>query len=251
MKKVITSILLAVVFTANVSAQDDAWTINTRAWSTNYFTTLLYDAVALTTKEFILDEEDDEGSVVSRVIPTAELVFPFGMKRDGFGGMTEIFCPYHRAFSNPIKNLGDFGIGVDASWKPSFIGVYAGAYFKSQEVVFKQFNSIRGYYIQPRMGVILGKGENHAVEVGAFYDALTGCGGKMAGAKKSMLRGGFGLDFAYSFSPDSDKKQFLIQISAPLHNFFAKGLTFTDGVNDYNGFDRRVGYIMLTSRIKL
>jgi hypothetical protein len=242
---------LALLFTANISAQEDAWSINTRAWSTNYFTTLLYDAVAVTTKEFIFDDEDDEASVIDRIIPTAELVFPVGMKKHGFGGQTEIYGPYHRAFSNPIKNLGDYAIGVDASWKPSFIGVYAGAYFKSQEVVFKQYNSIRGYYIQPRLGVILGKGDSHSFEIGAFYDALTGCGGKMPGAKKSMLRGGFGLDFAYSFTPMDSKKQLLLQFSTPLHNFFAKGLTIVDGGNVYNGFDRRVGYIMLTSRIKL
>lgn len=242
MKKALASIVLAVLFTANVSAQDSDWSINTRAWSTNYFTTLLYDAVAVTTKEFILDGE--ESGTVERIIPTAALVFPFSTKKSGFGGDTEIFCPYHRAFSNPIANIGDYGIGFDASWKPSAIGIYAGAYFKSQEVVFKNYNSIRGYYIQPRLGVIAGLGSEHAVEAGVFYDALTGCGGKMAGPKKDKLRGGFGLDFALSTSYDDDK-QFLLQISIPLHNFFSKEMERT------NGFDRRVGYIMLTSRIKL
>lgn len=251
MKKIITSILLAVLFTANISAQEGTWTLNTRAWCTNYFTTLLYDAVAVTTKEFI-DDDDEDASIVDRIIPTAALVFPFSAKKNGFGGMTEIFCPYTHAFSNPFKNPGDYAIGIDASWKPSFVGFYAGAYFKSQEVVFKQFNSIRGYYFQPRFGLILGQGEDHAFEVGAFYDALTGCGGRMAGAHKSMLRGGFGLDLTYSFTPYDSKKQFLIQISTPLHNFFAKGATLTDNAgNVYGGFDRRVGYIMLTSRIKL
>ncbi|MBO4450809.1 MAG: hypothetical protein J5770_00150 [Bacteroidaceae bacterium] len=241
MKKVLASIVLALIFAANVSAQSE-WTFNTRAWSTNYFTTLIFDAVTVTTKEVILDGEDSD--LADRIIPTADLVFPFGVKKEGFGGMTEIYCPYHRAFGNPFKNPGDYGIGIDASWKPSFIGVYAGAFYKSQEVVFKQFNSIRGYYFQPRLGLIAGKGDEHAVELGAFYDVLTGCGGRMAGANKDMLRGGFGFDVAYSFSPD-DNRQFLLQISTPLHNFFSK---------DYEkatGFDRRVGYIMLTSRIKL
>ena len=243
MKKFITSILLAVLFTANVSAQEDAWTINTRAWSTNYFTTLLFGAVAVTTKEYVF-EGDSESSLARRIIPTPELVFPFSVKKSGFGGVTEIYCPYHRAFSNPITNLGDYGIGVDASWKPSVIGVYAGAYYKSQEVVFKQYNSIRANYIQPRLGVIAGMGDEHAVELGAFYDILTGSGGRMAGPKKDLLRGGFGLDLAYSFTPDDDT-QYLIQISAPLHNFFSKNAERTFG------WDRRVGYIMLTTRIKL
>jgi len=241
MKKVFTIIILAVLYAANVSAQEE-WTFNTRAWSTNYFTTLIFDAVTVTTKEVILDGEDSD--LADRIIPTADLVFPFGLKKEGFGGITEIYCPYHRAFANPFKNPGDYGIGIDASWKPSFFGVYAGAYYKSQEVVFKQFNSIRGYYFQPRLGLIAGKGEEHAFELGAFYDVLTGCGGRMIGADKDMLRGGFGLDVTYSLSLD-DNKQFLIQISAPLHNFFSKD------IERASGFDRRVGYIMLTSRIKL
>lgn len=257
MKKVFTIIILAVLYAANVSAQDE-WTFNTRAWSTNYFTTLIFDAVAVTTKEFVFDDDDDSATLADRIIPTADLVFPFGLKKEGFGGITEIYCPYHRAFANPFKNPGDYGIGIDASWKPSFIGVYAGAYYKSQEVVFKRFNSIRGYYFQPRLGLIAGKGEEHAFELGAFYDVLTGCGGRMVGANKDMLRGGFGIDVTYSLSLD-DNKQFLVQISAPLHNFFSKDAKIIDGTNVYTGFgtnvytgfDRRVGYIMLTSRIKL
>ena len=244
MKKIIASIVLAVLYAVNVSAQSE-WTFNTRAWSTNYFTTLIFDAVAVTTKEFILDDDDDDSATLAdRIIPTADLVFPFGVKKEGFGGTTEIYCPYHRAFGNPFKNPGDYGIGIDASWKPSFIGVYAGAYYKSQEVVFKQFNNIRGYYFQPRFGLIAGKGEEHTFELGAFYDVLTSWGGRMVGANKDMLRGGFGFDVTYSLSLD-DNKQFLVQVSTPLHNFFSK---------DYEkltGFDRRVGYIMLTSRIKL
>ena len=242
MKKVFASIVLALLFAANVSAQEE-WTFNTRAWSTSYFTTLIYDAVTITTKELVFDD-DDSAILADRIIPTSDLVFPFGVKKEGFGGVTEIYCPYHRAFANPFKNPGDYAIGIDASWKPSVIGVYAGAYYKSQEVVFKQFNNIRGYYFQPRLGLIAGKGEEHAVELGAFYDVLTGCGGRMAGANKDMLRGGFGFDVTYSLTLD-DNKQFLVQISTPLHNFFSKDIERT------NGFDRRVGYIMLTSRIKL
>ena len=82
MRKLITSIVLAVLFTTNVSAQDE-WTIDTRAWSTNYFTTLLWDAVAVTTKEFVFDG-DDESSLANRIIPTADLVFPFSVKKSGF-----------------------------------------------------------------------------------------------------------------------------------------------------------------------
>lgn len=243
MRKLITSIVLAVLFTTNVSAQDE-WTINTHAWSTNYFTTLLWDAVAVTTKEFVFDG-DDESSLANRIIPTADLVFPFSVKKSGFGGPTEIYSPYHRAFSNPIARLGDYGIGIDASWKPTFIGLYAGAYYKSQEVVFKQFNGIRANYIQPRFGLVAGKGNSHALEVGMFYDILTGSGGRMAGPKKDMLRGGWGLDVSYSFTPSGEKKQYLIQVSTPFHNFFSK-----DAERAF-GYDRRVGYIMFTSRIAL
>ena len=39
MKKLLASIVLAILFTANVSAQEE-WTINSRAWTTNYFTML-------------------------------------------------------------------------------------------------------------------------------------------------------------------------------------------------------------------
>jgi hypothetical protein len=243
MRKLITSIVLAVLFTTNVSAQDE-WTINTRAWSTNYFTTLLWDAVAVTTKEFVFDG-DDESSLANRIIPTADLVFPFSVKKSGFGGPTEIYCPYHRAFSNPIARLGDYGIGPDASWKPSFIGIYAGAYYKSQEVVFKQLNGIRANYIQPRFGLVAGKGNSHALEVGMFYDILTGSGGRMAGPKKEKLRSGFGLDVAYSRSHNDGKYSYQLQVSVPFHNFFSKDVEKVDG------FKRKVGYIMLTTRIAL
>jgi len=242
MKKVLASIVLALLFAANVSAQSD-WTLNTRAWSTNYFTTLLWDAISITTKEFAFEDDDD--CLADRIIPNAELVFPYAAQKKGFGGVTEIFCPYTHAFSNPFKNPGDYAIGIDASWKPGFLGAYAGAYFKSQEVVFKQFNNIRGYYFQPRLGLIAGKGDEHAVELGVFYDVLTGSGGRMAGPKKDMLRGGIGFDIAYSITPDDGKHKYLLQISTPLHNFFSKD------VERAQGFKRRVGYIMFTSRIAL
>lgn len=243
MKKHLASILLAILFTANVSAQNE-WTLNTRAWSTNYFTMLIWDAVTVPTKVFIFGKNEADSILADRIIPDAELVFPFGAQKEGFGN-APIYTPYHRAFGNPIKHPGDYAIGIDASWKPSAIGVYAGAYFKSQEVVFKQLNSIRGYYFQPRLGLVAGKGHEHAVELGVFYDVLTGSGGKMAGPKKDMIRGGIGVDAAFSLTPDEGKTSYQIQVSTPFHNFFSKN------VEKAYGWKRRVGYIMFTSRIAL
>lgn len=244
MKKLLASIVLAILFTANVSAQEE-WTINSRAWTTNYFTMLIWDAVTVSSKTLLFGENQADSIAADRIIPDADLVFPIGVQKKGFGGVTEIYCPYHRAFANPFTNPGDYAIGVDASWKPSLIGLYAGAYFKSQEVVFKQFNSIRGYYFQPRLGVVIGKSSEHTLELGTFYDLLTGSGGRMAGPKKDKLRSGFGLDVAYSRSHNDGKYSYQLQVSIPFHNFFSKDVEKVDG------FKRKVGYIMLTTRIAL
>ena len=249
MKKIITLLLVAVMTSATVKAQSQHsnWTFNTRAWTTNYWTTLIFGAIESSVKHFIIDGKTDS-LWAERLIPDPDLVFPIGMGKDGFHkGINNIYGPYHHAFGSPFKHIGDYAIGVDASYKPSSVGVYAGAYFKSQEIHYKGSNtltqgSLRGYYIQPRLGIVIG-GEKHHFEVGAFYDAVTGCGGSLNGADKKMLKSGFGLDFGLSTS--DNHSQYILQFSMPLHNFLD-----TDFPGQ-NGMKRKVGYIMFTQRVFL
>jgi len=240
MKKFLTIAVMAVMLTAPASAQekDSQWTLNTRAWCTNYFTTVLYNLAQFTVSEFVFNGNEKDSLLVERIVPNADLVFPVGMGKEGIN----CYGPYHYAFGNPFKHIGDYAIGLDASFRPSFLGFYAGAYFKSQEVVEKSSkDNIRGFYFQPRAGITLG--DKHAFEAGVFYDIVTGCGGSRADVKKDMLKGGLGLDFALSAKSKSGKSMAILQFSMPLHNFF--------DTDEVPGCKRKVGYIMLTRRVIL
>ena len=247
MKKVLTTLVLALTLSVNASAQTDKpWTLNTRGWCTNYFTTLIFTATESLIKEYAIDDNDEAEKTYDCIVPDLDLVFPIGMGKSGFDD-ADIYGPYHYAFGNPFKHIGDYAIGLDASWKESMLGFYAGTYFKSQEIVFEESDeNLRGYYIQPRAGLIMG-GKKNAFEAGVFYDIVTGCSStdKNANPEKSMLKSGLGLDFAFSTTDKKGKNKLLLQFSMPLHNFFD---------TDYNGqgdLKRKVGYIMLTQRIIL
>lgn len=245
MKKLLVMAMATMMASSTVSAQssDSPFTLNTRAWSTNYFTTLIYSSITEGIKHFAFDGQKNNSLWAERIIPKGDLVFPIGMGKSGFGDDFDIYSPYHRAFANPIKHIGDYGIGLDASFKPSVIGFYGGLYFKSQEVEAKVINkSIRGFYFQPRFGLLAGSNKNN-IEAGVFYDVLTGCGGSLDDVEKDMLKGGLGLDFALSHA---DKKgKYVLQFSMPLHNFFN-----TDYAGQHD-LKRKVGYIMCTRRVFL
>ncbi len=227
----------------NAQTENSAWTFNTRAWCTNYFTDLLYGAVSESVSRLLFKDTGSDSLWAERLIPSADLVFPVGMGKDGFDGPNDIYGPYHRAFGNPIKHIGDYGIGLDLSFMPGNIGFYAGAFFKSQEVVYKETNTnIRGFYFQPRAGLVVGNNK-HTAEFGAFYDMVTGCGGTVANTDKDMLESGFGLDVGYGHYDKYGKT--ILQFSFPLHNFFN-----TDFAGQ-QGLKRKVGYIMATRRIRL
>ena len=248
MKKYLLTAAVALLTATSLCAQTEAksaWTLNTRAWCTNYFTTAIYGLVTEGVKHFAFDDANEQDSLwAERIIPQAALVFPVGMGKSGFGEH-DIYGPYHFAFGNPFKHIGDYAIGLDASYKPCAIGFYAGAYFKSQEVVSKDTkDNIRGFYIQPRAGLLLGSNKR-AFEAGVFYDILTGCGGSVADTNKDRLKGGLGLDFGFSTTDDDGNGKFILQFSMPLHNFFN-----TDYA-DQSDLKRKVGYIMLTRRVCL
>lgn len=249
MKKFIALLLMATMAAANVSAQNQrsAWTLNTRAWSTNYFTTLIGDAASVLITAAISDDDLADSLLVRRIIPLPSTVFPVGMKKSGFDDPYDIYSPYHRAFSNPFKHIGDYAIGIDASWQPSFVGLYAGAYFKSQEIVFKETDdNLRGFYFQPRMGITLG-GLKSSFEAGVFYDIVTGCKGSGALdiAGKDELENGLGLDFAFTQFDKGKHSSFTVQCSMPLHNM----LNSSSNIPYIRNAKRRVAYIMVTRRI--
>lgn len=245
MRKILAMAIALLMASPNVNAQDSdsPFTFNTRAWSTNYFTMLIYASVTEGIKHFAFDGNSNDSLWAERIIPKGNIVFPIGMGKSGFSDGYDIYSPYHRAFANPIKHIGDYAIGLDASMKPAVVGFYGGLYFKSQEVEFKHFNkSIRGFYFQPRFGLLVGSHKN-SIEAGVFYDVLTGCGGSLDGVEKDMLKGGLGLDFGLS---RADKKgKYVVQFSMPLHNFFN-----TDYAGQHD-LKRKVGYIMCTRRIFL
>lgn len=249
MKKTVLILFMAVMMSANASAQcgESQWTFNTRAWCTNYWTSLIFTTAEQIVKNLVFEGNECDSLWGERLLPDPDLVFPVGMGKRGFDGLNNIFGPYHRAFGNPIKHIGDYAIGADVSFRPSIVGVYAGAYFKSQEIVFKETNTnLRGFYFQPRAGLVLGK-PSAAFEAGVFYDVLTGCGGTMVGKDKDMLKGGLGLDFSLSSSDRGGKTMYLLQFSMPLHNFLNPD--YNDG--SLKGMKRKVGYILLTQRVRL
>lgn len=240
MKKVLLVIVMGALLSLNAKAQSD-FTLNTRAWSTNYFTSVLYD-IANNAVEYLLFSDSTNRLTYSRIMPSSDLVFPVGIEKKGFENY-DIYGPYHRAFKNPFTRPGDFGVGLDASWRPTFFGLYAGAYFKSQEICFRADDAnLRSFYFQPRVGIIIG--EKNAIEAGVYYDMVVGAGGRFPGVEKDMFSNGLGLDFALSHK-SSNKHQTLIAFMLPLHNFLNED--YSGGI--FNGMKRRVGYIMLTERI--
>ena len=219
------------------------WTLNTRAWSTNYFTTLIYNVVQGSTLFFITDGGVPSDSLVSAILPNADLVFPVGLQKEGFDNR-DIYGAYRAAFKNPFKYIGDFAVGIDASWKPTVIGLYAGAFFKSQEVRFKDpEENLRGFYFQPRGGILLG-GRKGSFECGVFYDMVIAAGGTIDNVDKDRLLSGLGLDFAVTLNMSKHHKSSL-QYSMPLHNFF------NEAYAGQAGMKRRVGYVMITHRFAL
>lgn len=247
MKKLISIVVLTFGMSFSAMAQDACsdWTFNTRAWCTNYFTTVIYDFVEIGLKGLLVKGNGNDSLWAERIVPDAQMMFPIGMGKKGFEGPTDIYGPYHRAFANPFKHIGDYAVGADVSYMPKIFGLYAGAYFKSQEIVFKETDdNLRGFYFQPRVGLIAGDKEL-SFEAGVFYDVVTGCGGSIDDTNKDRLKGGWGLDFALSSTNKDGKSKFLIQFSMPLHNFL------NDGFLGQEGMKRKVGYIALTERICL
>jgi len=243
MKKLILITVLATMMSAKSLAQNDSqWTLNTRGWCTNYWTYLIYNVVQHGVKAFAFHGHSNDSLWAERILPFSDLVFPIGMAKSGFDN-NNIYGPFHRAFGNPFKHIGDWGIGLDVSYMPAPVGVYAGAYFKSQELVFKEeSNTLRGFYFQPRAGLIFGTKEA-SFETGVFYDIVTGCSSTYQSHDKKMLKGGLGLDFALSVTGKNSKSKAILEFSMPLHNFFD-----TSYPNQAD-FKRKVGYIRLTRRI--
>ena len=250
MKKTLLIVIMTVLLTAGVSAQGtkSQITLNTRAWSTNYWTTILYNLAHTAVVHFASDGNATDALIAGAILPDADVVFPIGMGKAGFEApMNDIYGPYHRAFSNPFKRIGDYGIGLDVSWKPSPIGIYAGAYYKSQVICFMpNDDNLRGFYFQPRAGLVLGSNEN-SFEAGVFYDKVVGCGGTWEPRDKEMLQSGWGLDFTLSHTVAKGRHKTMLMFSMPLHNFF--NTAYADG--SLKNLNRRVGYIMLTHRVVL
>ena len=262
MKKVIITFAAVAMLATSATAQGNI-TLNSRAWSTNYWTTILYNVAQGFTVGMLGSHSHADSLAIATLLPGADLVFPVGMAKEGFTDYTDIYGPYHRAFATPFKKMGDFCVGIDASWTPTFVGLYAGVFFKSQELVFKTNDqNLRSFYFQPRGGLVI-TFEDLSIEGGVFYDKVVGCSGNLndeawgnfiATPDKGMLSDGLGLDFGVSYNTSAHSKTVLM-FSMPLHNFFNEGYECRDALGNpfkpWEGYNRRVGYITLTHRIRL
>lgn len=240
------SIILLLLANPTSRAQErgGAWTFNSRGWTTNYFTSTIWNGAAFLLKRFAsmgLDKKDIVA--IDRIIPESNWVFPIGFQKEGFTGENQIYGAYRRAFGNPFTNPGDFGIGFDGSYFPAHVGVYAGAYLKSQEIIFTADRSnLRALYVQPRAGLIMG-GTRNQFEVGVFYDKVVGSGGTCPDTDIDRFLDGMGLDFALSHTTLRRNRKVQVLFSMPLHNFLDPRYP---GQKDMK---RRVGYIMSSYRI--
>lgn len=262
MKKIIITFAAVAMLATSAAAQGNI-TLNSRAWSTNYWTTILYNVAQGFTVSMLGSHSHADSLAIATLLPGADLVFPVGMAKEGFTDYTDIYGPYHRAFATPFKKMGDFCVGIDASWTPTFVGLYAGVFFKSQELVFKTNDqNLRSFYFQPRGGLVI-TFEDLSIEGGVFYDKVVGCSGNLndeawgnfiATPNKGMLSDGLGLDFGVSYNTSAHSKTVLM-FSMPLHNFFNEGYECRDALGNpfkpWEGYNRRVGYITLTHRIRL
>lgn len=250
MKKTLLIVTMALVIVTKASAQEtrtpikSQFTLNTRAWSTNYWTCLLYNFVRDATCYLIFDNDP----TIEAFLPESDLTFPVGLAKAGFVDPLDIHTPYHRAFATPFAQMGDFGIGLDCSWTPTAVGIYAGAYYKSQELCFiSDGQNLRGNYFQPRAGLVLG-GKSTTLEAGVFYDLPLSCTGTsllLGNPDKSMIQDGWGLDFAISHTNKANTRKNMLMFSMPLHNFINEG--YAGGLT--HNLKRKVGYIMLSRRI--
>ena len=262
MKKVIITLAAVAMLATNASAQSTI-TINSRAWTSNYWTSLIYNVAQGVTVTLLGANNHADSLALATILPGADLVFPVGIAKSGFDeehiknlSSSDIYGPYYDAFGIPFKKMGDFCIGLDASWTPTFIGLYAGVFFKSQELCFKHENQyLRSFYFQPRGGLIINF-EDIAIEGGIFYDKVLGGVGNLdrVGADKAMFSDGLGLDFGLSHNFSSSSST-VFMFSIPLHNFLNEGYAGPtwDGSNGkpWEGVNRRVGYITITHRICL
>lgn len=262
MKKIIITFAAVAMLATSAAAQGNI-TLNSRAWSTNYWTTILYNVAQGFTVSMLGSHSHADSLAIATLLPGADLVFPVGMAKEGFTDYTDIYGPYHRAFATPFKKMGDFCVGIDASWTPTFVGLYAGVFFKSQELVFRTNDqNLRSFYFQPRGGLVI-TFEDLSIEGGVFYDKVVGCSGNLndeawgnfiATPDKGMLSDGLGLDFGVSYKTSAHSKTVLM-FSMPLHNFFNEGYECRDALGNpfkpWEGYNRRVGYITLTHRIRL
>lgn len=250
MKKIYSLLLVLTLCTAaQAQTSDSKWTLNTRAWTTNYWTLLAFDGARAIVHELLFDDSSDSVTF-RRIVPAADLVFPIGLQKDG-PGTDDIRSPYNRAFANPIKHIGDYGIGLETSYQPGVLGFYAGAFFKSVEMVSKSEPvNLRGFYFQPTAGVqfAMGSKRDRLFGVNLFYDVVTGCAGDdfgLGNADKDMIKGGLGLGFVIG------SKKGALEFTMPLHNFFNEDYKDAAGNTPLKGVKRKVGYIMLHSRIDL
>lgn len=101
MKKNIIIVIMALMCLMNASAQEaaSAWTVNTRAWTTNYFSYMIYGVVEECVKHFAFKGHTSDSLWAERIVLKPDLVFPIGMGKSGFSGASDIYGPYHRAFA--------------------------------------------------------------------------------------------------------------------------------------------------------
>ena len=89
MKKTIILAMTAML-SMSVAAQSN-FTFNTRAWSTNYWTTTIYDVTRGVVGYFLFTDSDARNTYF-RLVPDAALTFPIGIEKEGFAA-NDIYGP--------------------------------------------------------------------------------------------------------------------------------------------------------------
>lgn len=138
MKKVVLFLFIFILFVVRSNAQT-GFSLNAKAWTTNYYSLLIYTSFYRAL--YFLIEDPNAKDIYLFLMPNSSGAFPVGIEKNGFES-NEIYGPYHRAFSNPFKHLGDYSIGLDGTYKWNRFGVYVGIHFKSQEITSKKMTII-------------------------------------------------------------------------------------------------------------
>lgn len=245
MKKFLFTCVIAMSCLASHAQDQFAITFNSH--TTNYWLAL---ATNLLLAPF--SPEDDEDFYFR---PSCDFIFPVSVENNAPNSFGEMRGGYTRAFSTPWKRIGDFRVGVGASWDNvnTPFGAYVGLNYKTNEVVFSDDNrNDRTHYFCPELGMKLrfGNGGGFLIETGASYDIAFAYKGKYHDYNKNAVNSGISIDMALGIWAGA--ASFVIKYTHPTYNYYNKEFTPDNGVSyPFADVNRKMGYISLVGRFAI